>query len=196
MIINSLNDLSRILKYENSLYDKRNSFKKCIPSNFQMYKTLSYLKTLRRLEYLEYKIENTHNPFLKIIFLCAHYLLKQKWMRLGLKTNLDIGVNSVEEGILIFHNANGIVINENSHIGRDCTFHGNNCIGNDGIDIRKAPKIGNNVHFGVGASVLGDVTIADGIWIAAGAVVVSSFLESNIIIGGIPAKKIKSRDKE
>lgn len=193
MIINSFNELSRIIKLEKSLYDKRQGLKRYIPSSFQMYKTLSYLKTLRRVEYLEYKINNTTNPILKNIFICSHYYFKQKWMRLGLKNNLDIGLNSVEEGIVIFHNANGIVINENSHIGKNCEFHGNNCVGNDGIEIYKAPKIGNNVHFGVGACVLGDVTIADGIWIAAGAVVVSSFLEPNIVIGGIPAKKIKNK---
>ena len=64
---------------------------------------------------------------------------------------------------------------------------------NKGLEYAKPIKIGNNVHFGVGACVLGDVTIADGIWIAAGAVVVSSFLEPNIVIGGIPAKKIKNK---
>lgn len=195
MIINSFSDLLRILNYEKSLYDKRTGLKKYIPSNFQMYKTLSYLRRLRYLEYLDYKIKTVSNPILKRIFICIHYFLKQNWMRLGVKTNLDIGINSIDEGVLIYHNANGVVINENSHIGMNCEFHGNNCVGNDGIEIHKAPKIGNNVHFGVGACVLGDITIADGIWIAAGAIVVSSFLEPNIVIGGVPAKKIKNRNE-
>lgn len=69
MIINSFNELSRIIKLEKSLYDKRQGLKRYIPSSFQMYKTLSYLKTLRRVEYLEYKINNTTNPILKNIFI-------------------------------------------------------------------------------------------------------------------------------
>lgn len=187
--------MTRIIKIEQSLYDKRKGLKRYLPSCFQMYKSLKYLKTLRHVEYLDYKIKHSKHLIVKIILIPILYYFKQKWMRLGMKTNLDIGINSVGEGVLIFHNANGIVINENSRIGKNCEFHGNNCVGNDGIEIHKAPTIGDNVHFGVGACVLGDVTIADGIWIAAGAVVVSSFLEPNIVIGGIPAKKIKSRNE-
>ena len=44
---------------------------------------------------------------------------------------------------------------------------------------------------GAGAKVIGNVTIADGIKIGAGAVVVSSFLEKGITIGGVPARKLK-----
>ena len=76
-------------------------------------------------------------------------------------------------------------------MGRNLTLHGCNCIGNDGIHPEIAPRIGNNVHLGFGASVIGNVTLADDIWVAAGAVVVSSFYEPGIVIGGIPAKIIK-----
>ncbi len=44
---------------------------------------------------------------------------------------------------------------------------------------------------GVGAKVIGNVTIADDVKIAAGAVVVTSFTEKGIIIGGVPARKLK-----
>ena len=105
--------------------------------------------------------------------------------------NLDIGLGALKGNIVIFHIAQGIVINENAVVGEGCMFHGNNCIGNDGVNSAIAPVIGNGVHLGVGASVIGNVTIADNVWIAAGAVVVSSFNEPGIVIGGIPAKKIK-----
>lgn len=124
------------------------------------------------------------------------YTLLYKWyhyryLKLGLQYNLDIGLGSLKGNIVIYHIAQGIVINENAVVGEGCMFHGNNCIGNDGINAAKAPVIGNGVHLGVGASVIGNVTIADNVWIAAGAVVVSSFNEPGIVIGGIPAKKIK-----
>lgn len=44
---------------------------------------------------------------------------------------------------------------------------------------------------GVGAKVIGKVRIANNIKIAAGAVVVTSFDEEGITIGGIPARKLK-----
>lgn len=78
-----------------------------------------------------------------------------------------------------------------SRIGRDCHLHGNNCIGNAGQGLEECPVIGNNVMLGVGAKVIGAIKIADNIKIAAGAVVVTSFEEEGITIGGIPAKKLK-----
>ena len=43
---------------------------------------------------------------------------------------------------------------------------------------------------GAGAKIIGNVKIADNIKIAAGAVVVNSFMEPGITIAGIPARKI------
>ena len=65
-----------------------------------------------------------------------------------------------------------------------------NCIGNKGPKSSPCPIIGNNVEIGVGAKIIGGVTIADDIVIGAGAVVVDSFLEKGIIIGGVPARKL------
>lgn len=89
---------------------------------------------------------------------------------------------------MIFHY--NVVINAGSIIGVNCHLHGDNCIGNDG-KTDECPRIGDNVSLGVGAKVIGNVTIANNIKIAAGAVVVHSFLEEGITIGGVPAKKIK-----
>lgn len=44
---------------------------------------------------------------------------------------------------------------------------------------------------GAGAKIIGAVKIADNIKVAAGAVVVKSFTEPGITIGGIPAHKLK-----
>ena len=57
--------------------------------------------------------------------------------------------------------------------------------------IDDAPIIGNNVEVGFGAVIIGKVKIADGIKIGANSVVTNSFLEPNITIAGVPAKKIK-----
>jgi serine O-acetyltransferase len=50
------------------------------------------------------------------------------------------------------------------------------------------------VYFAPGAKVYGDIQIASRIAIAANAAVGKSFLTSDKLIGGIPAKEIKSID--
>ena len=52
-------------------------------------------------------------------------------------------------------------------------------------------KGGDNVGFGPGAKVLGKVTIGDNCFVAANAVVVKD-MPANSIIGGVPAKVIKT----
>lgn len=54
----------------------------------------------------------------------------------------------------------------------------------------KCPQIGNNVEIGVGAKVIGNITIADNIKIGANAVVTKSFDEEGITLVGIPARKL------
>lgn len=69
-------------------------------------------------------------------------------------------------------------------------YTGMNCIGAKHY-IDDAPIIGNNVDIGFGAILIGKIKIADGIKIGANSVVTKSFLEPNITIAGVPAKKIK-----
>lgn len=121
------------------------------------------------------------NKVLYFYFIC----LKN---RLGEKLGLEVDTSNIESGLLIYHY--NVVINGNSQIGKNCHLHGNNCVGNDG-KTNYCPIIGDNVSLGVGAAVIGNVRIANNIKIAAGAVVVHSFLEEGITIGGIPARKIK-----
>lgn len=89
-------------------------------------------------------------------------------------------------GLKIWHE--NIFINEGSIIGNNCQLHGNNCIGsNKG----KSPKIGNNVDIGFGATIIGNIEIADDCIIGANSLVNKSFLEKGSVIAGNPAKKIK-----
>lgn len=83
-----------------------------------------------------------------------------------------------------------IIINSVSVIGDGCLFHGDNCVGNNGVDNR-CPVLGKNVELGIGAKVIGGVTLADGIRVGANAVVTRSFEEPGITIAGIPAVKVK-----
>ncbi len=52
------------------------------------------------------------------------------------------------------------------------------------------PKLGDGVTICTGAGVFGDIRVADGVTIAANAVVVKSVPDSNVVVGGIPARVI------
>lgn len=93
-------------------------------------------------------------------------------------------------GLRIWHYGN-IVVNSYAVIGKNCVLHGDNCIGKKGRGDNESPKIGNNVDIGVGAKIIGGITIADNVIIAAGAVVNKSCYEENVVLAGIPARIIK-----
>jgi serine O-acetyltransferase len=144
-----------------------------------------YQKLLRKSEYYERMYRSKGGFFYG--FLYIFYIVRKN--RLGEKLGIEIGNFAFDSGLVIYH-SNSIVVNGYSKIGKNCHLHGNNSIGNDGIT-GDCPKIGNNVSLGVGAKVIGNVEIADNIKIGAGAVVVHSFNEPNITIGGVPARKLK-----
>lgn len=107
---------------------------------------------------------------------------------LGNRLGYEINGKNIGEGLILYHNG-PIVINGDAIIGKNCKLHGDNCIGNNGIS-NGCPHIGDNVNIGVGAKIIGDVVIADGCFIGAGAVVVSNCFEENSTIVGVPGKKI------
>lgn len=108
---------------------------------------------------------------------------------LGAKLGIMIPSDVFADGLHIWHYGN-IIVNGYAKVGKNCSLHGDNCIGNDGKS-QNAPVIGDNVDIGFGSVVIGDVFIADDIIIGAGSVVNKSFYEKGITIAGIPAKKIK-----
>ena len=87
-----------------------------------------------------------------------------------------------------------ILINGNAKIGKNCSIHINTSIVAGGID-SSAPTIGDNVVIGVGAVLLGKISIANNIAIGANAVVNKSFFEEDIAIAGVPAKKISNNGR-
>ena len=104
---------------------------------------------------------------------------------------ITIPRNVFSTGLLIWHYGN-IVVNNNAKVGKNCELHGDNCIGNKGYGSDgKAPIIGDNVDIGVGAKIIGDIKIANNVKIAAGAVVIDSCEEENVILAGVPAKIIR-----
>lgn len=62
------------------------------------------------------------------------------------------------------------------------------------LDITKPITIGNNVYLGNNVLILPGVTIGDNVIVAAGAVVTKN-IPSNVVVGGVPARVIKTIDE-
>lgn len=170
--------MESVLEYEKKLYfkDKKHYWLSRIMKEHEYY-TWKYVYYLRKEE-------------LAAGFL-TKYWYRRKKNKLGYKLGILINAGTCSKGLHIWHYGS-IIINGYAKIGENCTLHGQNCIGNDGKvqgDI-SAPVIGNNVDIGVGASVIGNIFIADNIKIGAGAVVIRSCYQKGATLVGIPARTV------
>lgn len=138
-----------------------------------------YQRLLRKEEY--YRLIKPNS------ILVQYYRYKKN--KLGEKLGFTIGYGAFAPGMRIWHYGN-IVVNGGSKIGKNCILHGDNCIGNSGLD-NLNPIIGDNVRLGVGAKIIGNVTLGNNVIVAAGAVVNKSIPEDNVVIAGIPARIVK-----
>lgn len=85
----------------------------------------------------------------------------------------------------------GVVIGETSEVGDGTTIFQGVTLGGTGKEAGKRhPTIGRNVVLGVGASILGGVTVGDGSYIGAGAVVLKD-VPPNATAVGVPARMVK-----
>ncbi len=141
-----------------------------------------FQKLLRKVEYTK----NCKKGFWGKL----RYVWLQFWFkRLSLKLGFSIPLNVFGPGLAIVHYGT-IIVNANARVGSNCRIHPSTCIGTSG-GTSKAPQIGNNVYIAPGVKIYGDIIIGNNIATAANAAVSSSFTEENVLIGGVPAKKIK-----
>lgn len=174
-MIKNRNDLKDFLSYEKKLYNI--SFFDYITRNPKVY-NWRYIKFLRKSEYYRNTGKWYHMPLFAI--------MRLKKNLLGKKINVEIGDNSCDKGLMIYHYGS-IVISGYARCGKNLELHGCNCIGNNGLDLN-CPVIGDNVKMGVGAIVIGNVKIADNVKIGANATCIKDCLEENVTLVGTPAK--------
>ena len=86
---------------------------------------------------------------------------------------------------LRIHHFGGIVISSSAIIGKNCTLRQNVCVGTR-YTSDDAPRIGDNVDFGVGAVVVGRIQIGNNVRIGANAVVLTD-IPDNATAVGVPA---------
>ena len=129
-------------------------------------------------------------------------LLPLLWYRrLGIRLGFSIPLNVFDSGLAIVHYGL-IVVNSEARVGKNCRIHaGVNIGGSAGFkkyEDKKSysPIVGDNCYIGPGAKLFGPIEIKENCVIGANAVVNKSFLESEITIGGIPARKISNKSSK
>ncbi len=145
-------------------------------------------KFQRRLRLIEYY----HNCRNSLLWRPFYYWELFRYYLLSVRLGFSIPLNVFGPGLCIVHRGT-IVVAENTEIGANCRIHVCVNIGTQAGYADHVPRIGNNVYIGPGTKLFGKIQIADNIAIGANAVVNKSFLEPNISIGGIPARKISDK---
>ena len=181
------NELKNIIEKDDIYY---NSFSK--KAHIKMFLTNSHFyminKYMRLLRYEEFYRKKSVGGGIHTVNKVMEFIYSRRKNKLGNTLGFYISPYTLGAGTVIYHHGS-IIINSDAILGCGCKLHGNNCIGNDGKSL-KAPRIGNNVDIGFGASIIGNITIADDVQIGAGAVVVKSCLRKGARLVGIPAKEI------
>lgn len=136
---------------------------------------------MRKCDYFSYKKK------CNFLYSVPFAFYKIRYHRLSIRLGFSMPYDAFDKGLSIAHRGT-IVINGKSRIGKNCRIHA--CV-NIGVSGKSnAPQIGDNVFIGPGVKIVGDVSIADGVCLGAGAVVVKSITEPNTTWAGVPAKKI------
>jgi serine O-acetyltransferase len=105
----------------------------------------------------------------RLVGLTLYRLLNNTVLRL--LVGIDLPVQAVVgPGLRLFHGGRGVAIHKSATIGRDVTIYQNVAIGTWNRD-DEVPTIGNGVTIGVGAAILGPISVGDGARIAAHALV-------------------------
>lgn len=122
------------------------------------------------------------------LFLLSWFLLK----RLSYKFEFDVSYRTkIGPGLSIAHI--GYVVAAADRIGSNCFLRPGVVIGKNLTDNGGTAVIGDNVHFGVGAKVIGNISVGNNVVIGANAVVTHD-VPSNTVVAGIPARPLRSLD--
>lgn len=165
--------MNPVLAYEKKLYfrDRRHYWISRITheDNYLVWKFITYLR----------KEEAAPNKLVA-------YWYRRKKNNLGSRLGLLIYAGTCAKGLHVWHYGPTMISGE-AKVGENCTFHGQGCLATDLAGV-KAPVLGDRVDVGFGATVVGDVYIADDVRIGAGAVVTKSCYEKGATLVGVPAR--------
>jgi serine O-acetyltransferase len=99
------------------------------------------------------------------------------------------------EGVFIDHGM-GVVIGETAIVGDYVTLYQGVTLGGTSLQkVKRHPTLGNHVVVGVGAKVIGNITIGDNARIGAASVVIKSVPANSTVVGN-PGRVVAVRDPE
>ena len=113
-------------------------------------------------------------------------LYKVSFKLVQIVTGIELPCEVVVGRNFVIDHHGGIIISGYARFGDNCRIRSGVCVGLGRVDDPCAPVIGNNVDIGIGAKLLGRITIGDNVLIGANAVVVRS-VRANCIAVGVPA---------
>ncbi len=144
---------------------------------------------IRCMRHCEWHLNNAHKVLHKLL---SHYY-SFKLSRLGAKYLISIQPNTCGYGLRLMHlcGGGGVLLNIEK-AGNYCGFNAGVLIGNNGSQDNR-PTLGDYVAFGPGAKAFGKINIGSNVFVASNAVVTKD-VPDNCIVGGIPAKIIKTKE--
>lgn len=134
-----------------------------------------------------YKVENWFYRHKMKIFAKIVYHLIQLLFGCTIPYSVEL-----EDGVNIAH-FHGIVLHQNTKIGKGTVIYQNVCIG--GRNGKGGAIIGNNCILGAGCCILGKIKIGNNVRIGANSVVLEDIPDNNTVVG-IPGKIVKRIDKK
>jgi len=153
---------------------------------------------------------NAVNKYRRMRWLYLHHMkplayLYRSWIYLihnsYIPPQAEIG-----KGTLFGYKGIGVIVHANAKVGEECNIGSNVTIGGGGGSSnkritafdelrREVPVIGDRVHIGTGAKVIGPIVIGDDVVIGANAVVIND-VPSGAVVGGVPAKILYMKNDE
>lgn len=137
---------------------------------------MKYLQNLRKLEYAL-----SRHGFISVVHQLKY---KRRLMRLGLKLGFSIPCNVFGYGLVLPHYGT-IVVGEGNIIGNYCVLHTSTCITSG------KKKIGDGLYLSAGAKIVHNIELGENVSIGTNSLVNKTINESNCMIAGMPAQKIK-----
>ena len=177
-MITSKKELKRVLEIESNSYQL--SISQRILGLFGLSERGIIWNYQNRLRKYEYHLNCNH----RVRSTIYHFLVN----RLSFRYGMAIEPNAVDEGMHICHVGKILI---RGKVGKYSTIHIHvSLVGGGACDI--APVCGDNVYFGIGSTIVGGIKVGSNVCIGAGAVVTSD-VESNRTVAGVPAKIINRR---
>ncbi len=154
--------------------------KQKIARSFNRDYIIEYLRALRLTEY--YSQFPASNIFCRLRYLINKYRVK----KLGIRLGFSIAPGVLGYGVVIPHWGT-IVVGYPNKIGPYAVLQTSTCISGNG------KEIGEGLYMATGAKITSCRFLGDHTTVSANSAVVKNFEESGVLLGGVPAQKIKDR---